>query len=197
MADPVLDPRTGGVNTLLDLFQNGPMATLLVVVGNLVAGVIVVLGTSSLTFEEYLTYGAATGAALSIGRGLAYKGAAAPGESLLDKFNAIPWATVLVYFYAVVGAAVLVVGKSELSFDEYAVLIGAAAATLGFGRGLAAKKADDDPLFQAVDPAFETQKAAEAEVTAALENDPSLSDRPEDEQLKGQPPGMDPKRPTA
>lgn len=184
------DPRTDP----LDVLKDGPAATILVVLLNVVGGLVVVLGRSdSLDFEKYLTLGIGSAAVLSVGRGLAAKGDVLPGNKLVDRFNSVPWATVLVYLYALVGGLVLLLGGTDLDFDKYLTLVLGAGGVLGVGRGLAQNKKDRDPLLKGdSDPGFLLAK--ETAALADEELDGLGVDRPEEEadqqQQRGMPPGM-------
>jgi type IV secretory pathway VirB2 component (pilin) len=148
-----------------------PWATLLVVFFAIVGGLVTIFNESSLGFDEYLTLVLGAAAALSLGRGLAYKEDALVENPLSRFLNSIPWATLLVVVFALVGGVVLLIGESSLNFEEYITRVLAAGAVLGIGRGIATFK--QDHAYINTDP-------DSPEVTAALaEGEP-----PSEEELR-------------
>lgn len=158
-----------------------PWATIMVVFFSIVGGIITVIDESSLSFDEYLTLVLAASATLSIGRGLAYKELGVDQTPLSRLLNSVPWATVLVGVFSLVGAVVLVIGESDLNFQEYMTRVMAAAAVLGIGRGIAAYKKDNtlintddarnvrDAPMEYVEPTDENMGADTAPPTGDIE----------------------------
>lgn len=155
------------MNPIKNLLDEGPAATLLVVALVIAAGVVSLVDTDEIDFQQWWTISTAVGAALAVGRGLAVKGDVTTGGSLLEQFNRIPWATVIVFTQVIFGF-VVVVTTDSLSWDEYFTLILPAGAVLGAGRGIGAWKKDRDPVLRGnSDPAFQRTITAEQGAIAA------------------------------
>lgn len=147
-----------------------PWATLTAVLLTLIGAVVLVVGNSDLSFDQFTDYALAGWAALALGRGLAAKPPNdLPVSPLSRLLNSVPWATVTIGIIIITGAVVLLVGDSALAFDEYFQKCILAAGALGIARGVAAYKKDVNGLAGEVysepeyDPALDTAADAPLE----------------------------------
>ncbi len=155
----------------LDLVSALPMATLLAVVLSIATGVVTIVDTDKLSFQQYMTQIVVVWGGISVGRGLAAK-KQVDTNSLIAKLNAFPWATVVAIIAGTVGFISVVINTDgSLDWDAYskqmAVLVGA----LGVGRGIGVFKKDavGAPIMEPEDDHIDL-----VEDDAGIEEDPAV-----------------------
>lgn len=120
-----------------------PWATMLAVLFTITAGVVSLVDSEALNFDEYTTQVAVVWGFLAVGRGLALKEQETVEMSPFSRFlNTFPWATVVVGIVAVVGYIVVIIGDTSLTWDELGIKLGLLIGALGVGRGAGVLKKD-------------------------------------------------------
>jgi len=171
------------MSPIKSFLNQGPAATVLIVLLVLAAGVVSLVDPDEIDFKQWWTISTAVGAALAVGRGFAAKGDVSTSTNgFEDLFNKVPWATVIVYTQAIFGF-VVVVTTDSLTYDEYFMLILPAGAVTALGRGIGTYKIDRDPVLRGNnDPNFQNAIAAEQGAIAA-----GLGDEPPEGAVEGKP----------